>query len=498
VRSLVVAVTLLGLVIRIPIARQPLFADELSTYWIVTEHGLRSLLSTVHSDAEITPPLSFVASWATAHIDHSPLALRLPSLVAGVLSIPATYLVGARTVGRRAGLLAATIVALSPFMIYYSGEARAYSLLMLLGLCSTLAMLLAADTGRARWWVAYAAATCLAVYTHYTAVFLLGAQLLWLLWAHPESRKAAILANAGAVVAFLPWVSGLVNDLTSPTSEILSALSPFTPHDIRLVIEHWLFGYPYTWVAQLTTMPGTVALVLLALAVVVAVAGLLARGMPRLAPRTLLVLLLALSAPIGEALVSLVGTNLFGVRNLAVSWPGVALTLAALLMAAAPRLRLVAAALAIAAFAIGAAKMLTTRYQRPDYAAAARYVDDHARAGDVVVDATGVLSPGPPTALDATLDGDRRVIRAGAPAERDHPFGFGDRVVPLDDAVRQAVAAAQGKRVFVVSTRFPQRIAGIERRTAPVRPALPAPYRLVASRDYPGIALTSVDVFAAP
>ena len=32
-------------------------------------------------------------------------------------------------------------------------------------------------------------------------VFALGAQLLWLMWAHPEARKPALLANAGAVVS---------------------------------------------------------------------------------------------------------------------------------------------------------------------------------------------------------------------------------------------------------------------------------------------------------
>ncbi len=38
---------------------------------------------------------------------------------------------------------------------------------------STLGMLLALDTGRARWWVVYAVAACAAVYSHYTCVFVL-------------------------------------------------------------------------------------------------------------------------------------------------------------------------------------------------------------------------------------------------------------------------------------------------------------------------------------
>ena len=88
-------------------------------------------------------------------------------------------------------------------------------------------MLLAVDGRRRSAWVLYAAASAGAVYTHYTSVFVLAAQLLWLLWAHPEARKPALLANAAAAAAYLPWLGGFRNDLESPTTKILSALQPF-------------------------------------------------------------------------------------------------------------------------------------------------------------------------------------------------------------------------------------------------------------------------------
>jgi 4-amino-4-deoxy-L-arabinose transferase-like glycosyltransferase len=496
----VAALMLAGAALRIPVAGQALFADELSTYWIVTAHGLGGVLSTVHSDAEITPPLSFVATWATAQLGHAPELIRLPSLVAGVLCIPLVYAVGERTVGRAAGLVAAALTAGAPFMVYYSGEARAYALLMLCVLLSTLTLLRALEGSKTGWWVLYAAATCAAVLTHYTSVFVLAAQLAWALWAHPERRRAVILANAGAVVAFLPWITGFVNDLTSPTAEILSALSPFTPHDVRLVLEHWSLGYPYTWVAPLRDLPGTPALVALALGLLLALVGVAVRaqreGLRRPRPGLVLVVALALAAPLGEMLVSAVGTNLFGVRNLAASWPGLALALAALLTAPAPRLRLAASALAVCAFATGGVQMLGKRFERPDYVGAARYVDATAAPGDVVVDATAVLSPGPLSPIDAALRRPHRIVRGAAPAERDHPFGFGDPVVPLEQAIAEAVAAARDGRVLVVTSGFPQRISGIERRTAPMRPKPPPAYRRAERRVFGGIASTEVEVYA--
>ena len=56
--------------------------------------------------AEITPPLSFLLVWLRTRLGHSPELLRLPSLIAGTATIPIVYLVGVRTVGRMAALVA--------------------------------------------------------------------------------------------------------------------------------------------------------------------------------------------------------------------------------------------------------------------------------------------------------------------------------------------------------------------------------------------------------
>src|SRR5205085_3620663 len=176
-----------GIALRIAVAHQSLFADELSTYWISATHDLPGVISLMYgtphiAHPEITPPLYFVAAWATSQLGHSPEWLRLPSLIAGAVTIPLVYALGRRTVGRRAGLVASALTALSPFMIYYSAEARAYGVMMALVVGSTLAMLKATETREARWWVGYAVCSCAALYTHYTCAFALGVQLLWLLW----------------------------------------------------------------------------------------------------------------------------------------------------------------------------------------------------------------------------------------------------------------------------------------------------------------------------
>ncbi len=501
---ILVALTALGAALRLSVAGQSLFADELSTYWILDTNGLGGVVSTVHTDAEITPPLFFVLSWLTTRIDLTPELLRAPALLAGSATIPLVYLVGARTVGRGAALVAAALTTLAPFMIFYSAEGRGYGLAMGLVTLSTLALLLAADSGRARWWIVYAAASCLAMYTHYTVAFLLVAQLLWLLWAHPEARRAALLANAGAAVGYLPWLTGLKADFDSPTTDILSALAPITADSVSSGLAHWSVGYPYQYESTgLLDLPGPAALVLLGLGLVLAGAGLARRAaagaLPRrisdVDPRLVLVAVLALATPVGTLLASAIGTNVFGVRNLAASWPGFVLALAAFLTAGGARLRIAAVALTVVSFAIGAVKMLDESFRRPDYEGAAALLDRDAAPRDAVIDAA-LATPGPLSGLDVNLGEPHRVFRVGAPQEREHPFTVLDRTLPAETVTRRAAAAAAGGPIFLVSgaTTSESRPAATDLARA-VEAGLPRGYRLVRSRDFPGILDVGVLVY---
>jgi dolichyl-phosphate-mannose-protein mannosyltransferase len=502
---IVATLTGLGIVLRLVVGHQSVFGDEISTYYIVSTNGLGGVISTVHGNGEITPPLYFVLSWLTTRIDLTPELLRAPSLLAGAAAIPLTYLLGSRTVGRGAGLVAAAITALAPYMIFHSAWARSYELMIVLVMLSTLSMLVAIEDRRARWWIAYAAFTCAAVYTHYPAVLVLTGQLLWLLWAHPEARKPALLANVAAVVGFLPWLSGLINDFNSPTSDIASLLLTLTPDTLWTSLQHWSIGYPINLpTTRPSDLPGNLALVLLAVGVATAAGGRAVawlRERPRFVPLDrglMLIIVLALSAPAGAVLVSALGRNLIGEAQFAASWPGFALLLAAVLVAATGWLRVVAVALVVASFAIGAAKMLEARFQAPDYEAVASFIDRRASPGDVVIDASGG-SPAPILGTEVALDRPLRLFRVRGLLVRYDPFSF-SRAPSPPTVASQAVAAAGGRRVFVVTsqTSFVESVgadAGRLTLGGQTITALSSSYRPVETQTYPGIIRLAVRVF---
>lgn len=485
----------LGAALRFEVAQQSLFGDELATFWVITTRDLDELLATIRSDAEISPPLPFVLSWLAVELGDPVLEFaRLPAFVAGVALIGVVYATGVRVSGRPAGLTAAGITAFAPFLVFYSGEARGYALMMTFVGLATLALLLAVQDGRRRWWVLYGVASCAAAYTHYTCVFALAFQFGWLVWAHPEARRPALLANVAAAVAYVPWLPGLRADLDSPTTDILSALAPFTWDTVGTALVHWTVGYPYSNAAPVTAVPGIPALVLGGLAVLAALVAVVLRARRSPAPALAapsrlagLVAGLAVAVPAGEALVSAFGSDLFSTRNLAGSWPGLAVLLAVVLVSSGPRLRYLTAGAAVLAFAIGGATMLDDDHGRPSYEQMAEFINGTSRPGDVVIDETAIVSPGPLSHIDPYLIRRGPVFRSLKPQVEDRPFTVFDRDVPIAEAARKALAAAGGNRIFVATD------AG----RASIRRPL-GDFRLIERRRWPGILPIEVQVYAPP
>jgi mannosyltransferase len=145
-------------------------------------------------------------------LGDSEVHVRLMSAIFGIATIPVVAAVAKRLYGGGAALAAALVMALDPFDLWASQEARGYALVIFLVTCSTWAFVRAtepdADQGAAPragarvWWVLYVAASALAVYTHLYASFVLLAQ--WLsLAVRPRSVPWRALIASGAALAVL-------------------------------------------------------------------------------------------------------------------------------------------------------------------------------------------------------------------------------------------------------------------------------------------------------
>ena len=110
---------------------------------------------------------------------------------------------------RRAGIVAAALVATSPFLVWYSQEARSYALFALLGATSVLAFGLALRGDR-RWLAGWCVVCALTLATHYFGVFLVGAEAVWLL-ARLRPRLPVVLASLVPVATLLAHLPVLLD-----------------------------------------------------------------------------------------------------------------------------------------------------------------------------------------------------------------------------------------------------------------------------------------------
>jgi uncharacterized membrane protein len=321
-----IALTALAAVLRFAtLDLQSFWYDEAYTPVHVLHASLGVTLRAV-SHTENTPPLWYVLIWGWSRIWGSgEVALRSLSALAGVLTVPVAWGIGRELAGRRAALLAATLVAVNPLFVWYAQEARAYSLFTLLAALALLCFLRALREPTSRRLAAFAVAGSLALLTHYFAVFLLAPMCVWLLLAGYRKRRFAALWAVGVVgavgVALIPlivaqgghgtqWIGrwALSSRLEAIPQYYLTGYSGAPlGHALELFVALLILvgiGYGLWSVLEPSEERGAlVALLLSACGVLIPIA-LVAFGADYLAPRNLLAAMIPLTALIAVVIVA--------------------------------------------------------------------------------------------------------------------------------------------------------------------------------------------------
>lgn len=329
----------------------------LPSYWVdeaFTVQLLGGSLGDVFSglaDTESTPPLYYALAWVwTQATGLGELGLRSLSALAGAATVACAWALGRWLAGPRAALAAGALAAVNPLLIWFSTEARAYSLAALLATAALVALvgLLARDLDadgeataddddgaaddalgalsprrpieraerrRLTVWAALAASALL---THYATVFVVVAQAAVLL--HRRASRAAWVAIAavGAVgAALLPLaIAQRGNDYAQSLETIGGGIAK----RVAQLPKQFAIGYD----APAEAVTGAIAIAVLVLGIALAVlAGPLLRercspGLRERAPILLTVAAAGLLAPIA---LSVTGLDLVSSRYLLPALP---------------------------------------------------------------------------------------------------------------------------------------------------------------------------------
>ena len=382
---------------------QNLWIDEVFTWRsadIGSPLGWPRLVENMHG-----PLLSVILHTWCGWVGESEWALRLPSAVFGVALVPVVAWLGARWVGRETVIPAAWLAACSPFLVWYSQEARNYSLLMLCACLSLLALLRLRErfsTGRL---AGFLAATAAGLLSNFSFALIAPLQLKWWFTRPVSARRR--LAEAGLAAAILvlvmtPWLVQATRVLDwsrlRPAREARADEPPLrgpnTFHLAGVPFAAHAFSVGYTLGPSLRELRADPSLRPVArhageLAVTALVFGaLVALGLRALARRRRLGdgLLWLLAPALLVSYMALHNFKVFHPRYLAVAAPGFILLLAAAFADLRPRGRWVAGLAVGALWSVSLVQhYVSPRYAREDYRTVAARIVAEARPGELIL-----------------------------------------------------------------------------------------------------------------
>jgi mannosyltransferase len=198
--QLLLSLTLIGAILRFyNLGYNSLWLDEASTL----NAAVKSIpdIWQFTTAGEFNPPLFYWTEHVMLLFGNSEVVLRFIPALLGVLSIPLIYFVGKEFMDRNVGIIAAAAFAFSPFLLFYSQEARAYSMMLFFVTFSMIFYLKALKNNDIRDWALFGILSALAFWSHFYAMVIIGALVLYALYEMFPKIKSSLSAAKPLVSA---------------------------------------------------------------------------------------------------------------------------------------------------------------------------------------------------------------------------------------------------------------------------------------------------------
>ncbi|MBK1990694.1 glycosyltransferase family 39 protein [Sphaerospermopsis aphanizomenoides BCCUSP55] len=187
--------------------------------------------------------------------------LRLLPVLFGVAAIIGIYGVNSIAFSPTSGIIAALFMALSPFAVYLSQEARHYTLPMLLIILSLLLLIkiqqdiFTRQSAKFRFWLFWSIINSIGLYVHYFFILAFIAEIatLSLLIYHGREKIIKltqiclylIISTSGIIISFIPWILLISNHFTKSETNWLPS-----PHHIEPIYQTLV-----NWILMIITLP---------------------------------------------------------------------------------------------------------------------------------------------------------------------------------------------------------------------------------------------------
>jgi len=272
------------------LAGKSIWVDEAIT-WHYAQLGGWDLVKEVQR-FDSHPPLFYLLSWCCSFLFPDEAGLRCPSLLAGLLLPWVVWKLARETEGQNCARWSLLLCATSPYLTYFSQEARNYCLAALWAALAAWILVQLRKSESTIKWCVYGLLLLCCMYTYLYLALFLSVLSLWWIWNRFQERKGPgwgwCLCHGGAAFLFLPWLptvlqrAGLQNEVAGQMNIGL------TGWDLAKTINHFSLGYHDYLSEAFLSLPGQQTAVLLA----VLLGGLAVWGISRSKERSLWLFLL--------------------------------------------------------------------------------------------------------------------------------------------------------------------------------------------------------------
>lgn len=207
------AIIIIGVILRV-------FQVGFQCYWLEEIYTLNLVNNTITDVIYLSlfkdcnPPVYYVlAHLASVASGFQDVAIRYPSVMCGILLIPAMYLLGQTFKNKMTGLYCAGITAVLSPLVYYSQFGRAYATVFLFFVVTLIFYLklwdepltvLKIDTNQ----IFFLASATLTVWTHLFAIIPIGLMILFLFRENLIKGITSLIVFTGLVVPMFPIIGG--------------------------------------------------------------------------------------------------------------------------------------------------------------------------------------------------------------------------------------------------------------------------------------------------
>lgn len=230
------------------ILSQSVRLDEAQSLWIATK-PVDTIIAITSEDVHV-PLYSFLLHFWLQIFGASLSAARVLSFLFFLLTLPVLYLFVKESSSKAVALLSVTLFALSPFIMWYSGEARMYTLFTLVTSLSHLFFLRMIRTDGQEGKLGYFISLLLGLYTHYFFVFLIATQALYVAWTmfknYQEKVPQGFMKKTYGIIAlaslcFVPWIWLLFS--TGMAANTQPLIPPPTSFNVIQTYVNFIFGF---------------------------------------------------------------------------------------------------------------------------------------------------------------------------------------------------------------------------------------------------------------